>query len=343
MSDHPQVSVVIPCYNAAAWLPRALASVERQTFAEWEVVLVDDGSVDATPHVVESWSRRLGARLRSYRADRVGSSAARNRGIDEARGRFVAFLDADDEFLPEKLSRQMALFERRPELGLVFSDYAYVDLQGVRMPSAFDIKCRLPRLLPVRRLDEGHCVCPTDLFDWLLNEYFISTITSLVRRDVIGRDIRFPEGISYAEEWLFYLKVSRACRCGFVDDALCLHHHVSGSLSRTDTHDNHLRLLALLERMAAELRPLSAVHRKVIDRHLARANTQLGYDLSRRGRHGQGAAHFLRAARHDSRPTASLLRAGAAAVRSLGIPKGNDAQSGEPSPHGAQAPSIPVR
>ncbi|MCO6437536.1 MAG: glycosyltransferase family 2 protein [Phycisphaerae bacterium] len=322
MTEAPLVSVVIPAYNAAQWLRRAVASVCQQTTHDWEIVLIDDGSTDDTPVIIKELAHDIGERMRSLRQPQAGSSAARNRGIEEARGRFIAFLDADDEFLSHKLERQLAMFARRPELGLVFGDYAYVDLNGERQPSAFDTKCRLPRLLPVEHVGESDKICPPDLFNWLLHEYFISTITGLVRRDMLGSTIRFPEGVSYAEEWLFYLKVSRECRCGFVDEALCLHHHVQGSLSRTDVHGNHVRLRALLRRMKDELSPLTGEQRAVLDRHLARINTQLGYDLTRRGAHREGAARFLEAATHKGSTVSNLLRAGAASVRSLGASPG---------------------
>ncbi len=110
----PAVSVIIPTYNRAELLPRALDSVVGQTFTDWGIVLVDDGSTDETSRVVRDYADRLGDRLVYIHQENKGSSQARNTGIDACRGRFVAFLDSDDECSPTRLGRQLELFDLRP-------------------------------------------------------------------------------------------------------------------------------------------------------------------------------------------------------------------------------------
>ena len=109
----PRVSVVIPAYNAAACVRRAVDSVLAQTCADFELLVVDDGSRDATREVLAGY----GERLRVLAQANAGPAAARNHGLREARGEFVAFLDADDWWLPAKLERQVALLDARPGLG----------------------------------------------------------------------------------------------------------------------------------------------------------------------------------------------------------------------------------
>ncbi|MCH8149571.1 MAG: glycosyltransferase family 2 protein [Planctomycetes bacterium] len=104
----------------------------------------------------------------------------------------MTFLDSDDEYLPTKLARQVELFQRAPELGLVYCDSAYVDLEGTRHESVFDEKTRLARTVPYEGMASCLCECRGSLFDWLIREYFVSTISGMVRRDVLGSDIRFP-------------------------------------------------------------------------------------------------------------------------------------------------------
>ena len=214
--SRPTVSVIIPTYNRESLLPRALDSVVAQTFNDWEIVLVDDGSTDGTARVASRYADRLADRFLYLRQENQGSSSARNYGIDASRGRFVAFLDSDDEFLPTKLRRQIELFDRRPELGFVYSDYAFVDVDAVRCESAFDAKCPLAREVPFESVGPGLCVCTRPLFDVLIRQYFIATIVGMVRREVLGQSIRFPADQTYAEEWLFYLKVTHFWRGGFV-------------------------------------------------------------------------------------------------------------------------------
>ena len=288
----PTVSIIIPTFNRAKLLPRALESVRAQTVADWEIVLIDDGSTDETERVAAEYGRTLGPRLVYHRQKNQGASAARNRGLELSRGRFVAFLDSDDEYLPTKLERQLALFELRPELGLVYSDYAYVDLAGTQHPSALDTCHTLARQVPTELVAPGLYVCRSSLLDWLLREYFIATIVGMVRREVLGSEIRFPNELSYAEEWLFYLQVAQRCRAGFVDEPLAVHHHLTGSLARTDTHRNTLRLRRLLETIPVVLPDLTRPQRRRLHHRWASASRQLGYDAFRAGRFGEARKYL---------------------------------------------------
>ncbi len=289
----PTVSIIIPTYNRATLLPRAVDSVIAQTFVDWEIVVVDDGSTDATALVAARYRSELGERFVYLRQSNRGSSGARNHGIDACRGRFLAFLDSDDEFLPNKLERQLELFARRPELGFVYSDYTYVDLDGVAHKSAFDDKCRLARAVPFEEIAPGLRVCIGNLFDILIRHYFIATIVGMVRREVLGREIRFPIDQDYAEEWLFYLNVARVCRSGFVNEPLCVHHFVAGSLARTDKHRNAVRYRDLLTAIEAGFVDLNHEQRRAIDRNRARASRQIAYDARRAGRHREAALSLI--------------------------------------------------
>src|SRR5205085_1624302 len=111
----PEISVVIPAYNAGRTISAALASVFAQTYRDFEVIVVDDGSTDDTPERVDEWADRLV----SIRQPNGGPGRARNEAIARARGRLVAFLDADDVWLPRKLERQVAYFQRFPTTGLL--------------------------------------------------------------------------------------------------------------------------------------------------------------------------------------------------------------------------------
>lgn len=109
----PLISCIVPVFNGERYLREALDSIFAQTYRTLEVLVADDGSTDGTPSIVAG----VGNRLRYLRQDNQGPAAARNVGIGAARGEFIAFLDADDLWHPEKLERQMARFQARPELG----------------------------------------------------------------------------------------------------------------------------------------------------------------------------------------------------------------------------------
>ena len=143
-SSTPTVSVVIPTHNRSDLLPRAIRSVFAQTFQDWEVIVVDDGSTDDTAAVVRSFRDE---RVRYVKLERnSGPSRARNVGIDGARGRYLAFLDSDDEYLPHKLETQLRQFQTNPyklaRLGVVLG---HRRVQGGQSASA-----RARRLRPLR-------------------------------------------------------------------------------------------------------------------------------------------------------------------------------------------------
>ena len=125
----PEVTVVIPSYNGVRYLGEAIESVLAQTHRSLETVVVDDGSVDETRALVA----RYGDRVRYLHQENRGLAAARNTGIRAARGTYLAFLDHDDRYLPEKIARQVAVFRERPPVGLVHTGWHFIDEHGRRV------------------------------------------------------------------------------------------------------------------------------------------------------------------------------------------------------------------
>ncbi|MCM1984688.1 glycosyltransferase family 2 protein [Lyngbya confervoides] len=123
----PQVSIVIPAYNAMAFLPETLASALSQTFRDFEIILVDDGSTDGIIPWVRSHPH---PQVQLISQSNQGLAGARNTGIRESSGEYIAFLDADDLWHPEKLAHQVKVLDREPEVGLVYTWVANIDSQG---------------------------------------------------------------------------------------------------------------------------------------------------------------------------------------------------------------------
>lgn len=307
----PLVSVIVPTYNRSSLLPRALESVLEQTIEDWELLVIDDGSIDDTPEIVRHLAPRFGGRLRYHRRGNGGSSSARNTGIDLARGRFICFLDSDDAFVPLKLERQLQLFSMRPELGLVYSDFSAMSVTGESLGRAFDTNCRAARSVDSLAVGEGLYICRGDLFSHLLSSYFIATIVGMVRRDVLGDTIRFAPDVRYAEEWLFYLEVVRRCEAGFVDESLSIHYHTQGSVTRTDKQRNVAGAYAIVRSVADTFQSLTPDQRSSLSRELSRTALQMGYDLCREGRSREALAYFREAfGFRPGRQTARALAGG---------------------------------
>ena len=128
MSNQPLVSIIIPTFNRRQFVSDAIDSGLAQTHAHCEIIVVDDGSDDDT---IPYLRRKYGERIRLFSQKNQGPGIARNRGIAEARGEFIHFLDADDQLLPENVAACLAIFRQRPNISVVYSHYQFVAPDGV--------------------------------------------------------------------------------------------------------------------------------------------------------------------------------------------------------------------
>ncbi len=201
--NEPTVSVVIAAYNAAETLGETLASVLGQTWRDYEVIVVDDGSTDATAAVVERLAQSAGPPIRYLHQENKGQPAARNAGIRAARGRYVAFLDADDLWLPEKLARQMRLHAKRPDLAWSYTDAFLFASETGRT---------LFRASQENELPEG------DVLRALLLGNFILSPTPIVQRSVFEEVGFFNEdpGVRNGEDWEMWLRIGERAPLGLV-------------------------------------------------------------------------------------------------------------------------------
>lgn len=193
-SSMPAVSVIVPSYNRAHLLGRALRSVARQTYKDFEVIVVDDGSTDDTEGVVKEFPS---LNIRYIRHERnKGEAAARNTGVMAARGEFIAFLDSDDEWLPEKLEKQMAVFAgQSPKVGIVYSDMCEIERNGRRR------LWRSPTFMP-----EDGCFYMKALN---YKVYGIGIGSAIVRRECFDKAGLFDERLSYYVDFDFFIRLSR--------------------------------------------------------------------------------------------------------------------------------------
>src|ERR1700743_1907314 len=162
----PKVDVIIPTYNAARYLPATIESVIAQTFEDWRIVLVDDGSTDNTADVVAPFVDRLGPKLKYIQQPTRGfPAAARNRAIANSSAEFLALLDADDVWLPCRLSESLRCFEGRPQVGIAYGFNARVDVEG-RVIDTFNRRQKHGegRIAPYIYMRKVYLNCPTVTF-----------------------------------------------------------------------------------------------------------------------------------------------------------------------------------
>lgn len=196
----PLVSVILPVYNRAWCVERAIRSVLAQTYRPLELIVVDDGSTDGTREVVE----RFGASLTLLAQERSGAYPARNLGLRHARGELIAFADSDDAWLPDRLAAQVPLM-RRPEVGLVFGDVIHVSEARAGAPrtglTSFAVA-------PPRR---GRAARQ---FAWC---NFVPTCTVLVRRACLEEAGGFATSVPVSADYLAWLRIALRHEVDFVD------------------------------------------------------------------------------------------------------------------------------
>lgn len=220
----PKVSVIIPTYNRAAYIIRTLDSVFAQTFTDYEVIVIDDGSTDNTSEVLKPCLDRITC----IRKVNGGQGSARNAGISMAKGEYIAFLDSDDLWLPAKLETQVRFMDDHPEYGMTFAACEVIDDAGNVI---------------------GDWDRPVDFtFDAiLLRGNFIMIPTVIVRNEVFDQVGLFDEArdLISVEDYDMWLRIGLRYRIGFVDAILAMYRFHSGniSLSKIMMHGKSVRVL----------------------------------------------------------------------------------------------------
>jgi glycosyltransferase involved in cell wall biosynthesis len=277
----PAVSVIVPAHNAAELLPQAVESVRQQTYDDYEVVIVDDGSDDDTWAVAQRLAARW-PRLRAIHIAHAGLAAARNRAIAQARGQWIAPLDADDLWLPHKLQRCMGFLAEHPELSIVYSPMAPVRADGTPLPGHTK-PCHAGRIT-----------------EKLFHSIFVHDPAVVMHRRVVDACGGFDESLPVCVGHEFWLRVSTRFAFGLIDEPLALRRWSERTLTRRDRPRARKTKAAMLERFYFERGGRALLAEGPARRRLAKVHYSAGKLLLRAGR-GREALGFLRRAL-DHRP-----------------------------------------
>lgn len=209
----PRVSIIIPAYNRADMILTALKSVLAQTYTDWEAIVVDDGSSDNTRDVVAGVKD---ARVRYIYQENKGLPGARNTGIRASSGEYVAFLDSDDAFLPEKLALQVPVLDANPDLCLVAGGFIEVD----------------ENLRPLHEIRPWVKNPTLGLLDWVRTCSFCVG-SPLVRRAWLDKAGLFDENMRFVEDWDLWLRMaSMGCRMQWLKKPVYLYRMHASSMVR---------------------------------------------------------------------------------------------------------------
>jgi glycosyltransferase involved in cell wall biosynthesis len=199
--------------NYARFLPEAVQSVRAQTCTDWELIIIDDGSSDHTPLAVRPYL--ADSRVRYFRSDTLGQPRAKNLGIHFSRGRFVAFLDADDAWEPTKLEKQLAIFDAKPDIGVVFCKRSMMDEES--------------RPLPAKPASEP----PTGfILPHMFTQNFVCFSSVVVKRAVFSHVGVFDPVWDLAIDYDLWLRVAKFYQFDFVDEELVRYRTGHGNLSK---------------------------------------------------------------------------------------------------------------
>ena len=214
-SARPLVSVIVAAYNAERYIAETLDSIRAQTFRNFEVIVVDDGSTDRTAQIVAGFPE-----VCYLRQDNHGAASARNKGILLARGSYVAFIDADDLWLPEKLEKQVNYLINHPEANWVYCDVIVFDSDTRR---------------PICRLGDRNPLPSGSVLRKLFLNSFIASPTPLIRRKVVIEAGLFDETpkMRFWEDWYLWLRIAERHPIGIVSEPLALLRVHSASATQT--------------------------------------------------------------------------------------------------------------
>jgi glycosyltransferase involved in cell wall biosynthesis len=316
MKNSPLVSVIIPTYNRAPLLPRAIESVLAQTYENVEIIIVDDGSTDNTQTILKEYRDRI----RCIRTGNMGTSHARNVGMRASVGQYIAFLDSDDSYYPYKLSLQVDWMERHPEIGMVSTEVSGVQDDGAILEyylkqyhSTYKERgWGFEDIYPEREevfvdgLGRSVACYSGDIFDFVLMGTLVMSNTILFRREALDVAGYQNENYRFAEDYEFVLRLCKHFRVGFIDVPTYHLYFHDGQISRFVTKKSvggskadllksegmEVLLAAVVDSAYSDSRYYEK-HKKEVDARMAELNAEIGYLRCKCGDYGKGRG-FLR-------------------------------------------------
>ena len=287
MSDPPsKVSVVIPVYNRERYVRTTIESVLQQSYRHIELIVVDDGSNDGSRAAIESFGDRLRLLEHPGRANK-GQSAALNLGLAHATGRYIAFLDSDDVWMPDKLAVQVRYLEQHADVGLVYGNGIAIDENGHKL---YDI------------YRSGHHE-RSDPCRVLLDCYFLLPNNALLRRELMERAGGFDESLRAAQDHDMAIRVAELTRLAYIDQPVFCYRRHPDSISSRKVDIRWQNGFRILEKAAARYPYPRAIVRKrraVLHFRMAQCRVE-------QRRYVQAAGHLLAALSLDPLRSLSVL------------------------------------
>lgn len=297
-----KISVIIPAYNCARYLDEAIASVLAQSHADFEIIVVDDGSTDNTGEVLAKY--KADARIKSVYQENKGAGGARNRGMRLSEGEYICFLDADDVLEPESLGTRHGVLAADESLAMVFTDYTLRPDGNSSLPQHLHNSGFTEFFKSAMAPSPRGCMMFSDRFIELFYDFSphpIWTGTVMLRRSVIDSVGFFRTDIAVGEDSDYWLRVAEKHRFAYIDKATAVYNHYRSNLTNNTRRYCEARLGRLKSIPLATNAVKKVVHRNISDTHC-----HLGYHYYQNNSRLQAAFNYLLGLRYNAHNTLCL-------------------------------------
>ncbi|MFN6946563.1 MAG: glycosyltransferase family 2 protein [Cytophagaceae bacterium] len=292
-----KVSVIIPTFNRARFLPNAVMSIIAQKYDNIEIIIVDDGSDDNTREIVNSLKKEYPF-INYYLNERTkGPSGARNTGIIKSSGEYVAFLDSDDVWLDGQLKKRLDILEKYPEIDVIFGNFICVDFfSGNEIFNFFDQK-KILHTLNYTIISQGVKMLNDNLFLGLIRENFLHLGSTIVRKSILN-GILLDESIIFSEDRDFGIQLYKRAKAtfAFCEDPIFILYKHDSNLYNTVNRDNIKQIESHLYLFKKYLRTyhLSVLERRLLFRLIINRLLILSYAYCKKKEYRHSILYILK-------------------------------------------------
>lgn len=300
------VSIIVPAYNCAPYLAETLQTLCGQTERDIEIIVIDDGSTDGTLRVAQAQAAQ-DPRIRVFTQSNSGTpAAARNRGMREARGEFIAFVDGDDLYHPEKIACQLQVLHDHPELDIVFCDV----VQFSTDPHNPNNECYLrdrdfvnAAAAYLEKLPDGVYRCTEHFYRFMSTRFTcLCTPNVLIRLHVLQREtVWFPENFTIGEDLDLWFRLAQHAKIGYVNLALAYYRHHRAGITKNPEHNLRGAIAAHSANLLRGMPVFSTEETMIVRRMLARQHFSLAYLRFLALDRGEARALYQQARHYDPR------------------------------------------
>jgi len=311
MNKEPLVSIIIPTYNRAKLLPRTINSVLKQNYKNWELIVIDDRSTDNTKELIEGYSKKDSRIKYVLNYHKKGPGGARNCGIENAKGKYIAFLDSDDEWFKQHLEESIAILESEPIE--VCAAFWYEEKKGKLLENkSIPIKKAINELKPV--VKKNACFFDKNLCEYLIfNGISFAHMDSLViRKDILTKTGKMNENLFAAEDLEFMFRIFLNFNFGLIEYYHSIHHFGDDNIFAIQDEDiekldrtayYHIKYLKLIKKHIKESDKISNKNKcsKQLNKHISDSYFGKGY-LYRKTKRFKSLMNYLKAMYYNYDP-----------------------------------------